>query len=82
LRSWKRFVIFAESKRIPPALVAIAWVTAQGGDSREQLAEALGSLAVHLAEEDIDAIEKAIPKGAAAGARCPEAQMAHLDSER
>jgi aryl-alcohol dehydrogenase-like predicted oxidoreductase len=72
---------FAESKKITPALVAIAWVAAQGSDivpligarSRERLAEALGSLAVQLADEDIEAIEKAIPKGAAAGALCGSA---------
>jgi hypothetical protein len=28
------------------------------------------------------AIERAVPKGAAAGARYPEAQLAHMDSER
>jgi pyridoxine 4-dehydrogenase len=80
---------FAESKGITPAQAAIAWVAAQGSDivpligarTRERLAEALGSLAVQLTTEDINAIEKAIPKGAAAGARYPEAQMAHLDSE-
>jgi aryl-alcohol dehydrogenase-like predicted oxidoreductase len=80
----------AESKGITPAQAAIAWVAAQGSDivpvigarTRERLAEALGSMAVQLRPEDVEAIERAIPKGAAAGARYPEAAMAHLDSEQ
>ncbi|MER6981883.1 aldo/keto reductase, partial [Streptomyces carpinensis] len=31
---------------------------------------------------DLGAIEEAVPADAAAGERYPEAQMAHLDSER
>jgi aryl-alcohol dehydrogenase-like predicted oxidoreductase len=80
----------AESKGITPAQAAIAWVAAQGSDIvpligariRERLAEALGSLVVQLSHQDIEAIERAVPKGAAAGARYPEAAMAHLDSEQ
>jgi hypothetical protein len=37
---------------------------------------------VRLGPEDLAAIERAVPKGAAAGARYPEAAMAALDSER
>jgi hypothetical protein len=36
---------------------------------------------VTLTPEELAQIEQAIPAGAAAGARYPEMQMAHLDSE-
>ncbi len=79
----------AAAKGMTAAQAAIAWVNAQGSDivpiigarRRDQLAEALGS-AAQLSRGDIAMIERAIPKGAAAGARYPEAHMAQLDSER
>ena len=72
------------------AQVAIAWVVAQGRDivpligarRRDRLAEALGALDVKLSSDDLAAIERAVPKGAAAGTRYPEPAMAHLDSEK
>ncbi len=77
-------------RRISVAQLAIAWVRAQGADivpligarRREQLTEALGALPVRLTSEDLAAIERAVPRGAAAGERYAPAQMAHLDSER
>jgi aryl-alcohol dehydrogenase-like predicted oxidoreductase len=80
----------AAAKGVTVAQIAIAWVAAQGNDivpvigarRRDRLEEALGSTSVHLDAGDLAAIEQAIPKGAAAGERYPEAQMAHLDSER
>ncbi len=70
--------------------MAIAWVAAQGPDilplvgarRRDRLAEALGATRVQLSQDDREAIERAVPKGAAAGTRYAEQQMAHLDSER
>ncbi|WOS64431.1 aldo/keto reductase [Sinorhizobium fredii] len=72
------------------AQIAIAWVAAQGRDivplvgarRRDRLSEALGSQAVRLDAGDLAAIERAVPKDAAAGARYPEAQLVHMDSER
>ena len=72
------------------AQVAIAWVLTRGDDiiplvgarTRERLQEALGALDADLDADDLDALERAIPPGAAAGARYPEAQMSVLDSER
>ncbi len=80
----------AEGKGASVAQIVIAWVLARGNDivplvgsrKRPQLAEALGALDVALTAEDLTAIERAVPKGAAAGERYPAAQMAHLDSER
>jgi len=52
-----------------------------GARQRTRLEEALGSLGVALTADDLAAIERAVPKGAAAGERYAAAQMAHLDSE-
>jgi aryl-alcohol dehydrogenase-like predicted oxidoreductase len=79
----------AEAKGASVAQIAIAWVLAQGGDivplvgarRRERLEEALGALSVSLGPDDLAALERAVPKGAAAGERYPAAQIAHLDSE-
>ncbi|MGW2930773.1 aldo/keto reductase [Streptomyces sp. NPDC001156] len=80
----------AEQKGVSVAQLAIAWVLSRGGDivplvgarTRERLSEALGALDVTLDEADLAAIEAAVPADAAAGARYPEMQMTHLDSER
>ncbi len=80
----------AESKGVSVAQIAIAWVMAQGKDimpligarRRDRLTEALGALDVRLNAEDIAAIERVVPKGAAAGERYAAEQMAMLDSER
>lgn len=79
----------AQAKGVSVAQIAIAWVAAQGDDivplvgarTRARLAESLGALDVTLSAADLAAIEQAAPKGAAAGTRYAEAQMAHLDSE-
>jgi len=72
------------------AQVAIAWVLSRGEDivalvgssRRERLAGALGALDLRLGEDALSALERAVPAGAAAGSRYPEAAMAQLDSER
>jgi len=73
-----------------PAQVAIAWVAAQGNDivplvgarRRDRLSEALGALNVKLTNAHLAALAKAFPPGAAAGERYPQAQLAHMDSEK
>ncbi|CAM5552104.1 aldo/keto reductase [Streptomyces abikoensis] len=80
----------ADGKGVSVAQTAIAWVLAQGEDivplvgarRRDRLTEALGALDVTLDGSDLAAIEQAVPAGAASGARYPESQMSHLDSER
>jgi len=76
------------------AQVAIAWVIARaamqqasmvpliGARRRDRLAESLGALSVRLSEEQLAEIERTVPPDAAAGARYPEAQLVHMDSER
>jgi len=51
-------------------------------DANLALVEALGSVHVALAASDLAAIEVAVPKDSAAGARYPSAAMADLDSEK
>ncbi|WP_034092728.1 aldo/keto reductase [Streptacidiphilus albus] len=80
----------AEARGATVAQTAIAWVLAQGEDivplvgarRRERLTEALGALELTLTAEDLQAVEAAVPAGAAAGDRYIAAQMAHLDSEK
>lgn len=80
----------AKAKGASVAQIAIAWVVAQGKEiipvigarRRDRLTEALGALKVELSGADLAAIERVIPKNAAAGGRYPEAQLTHLDSER
>ncbi|MEP0324784.1 aldo/keto reductase [Bauldia litoralis] len=72
------------------AQVAIAWVLAQGSDivplvgarRLDRLTEALGALDLELDEDDLAAIERAVPPDAAAGTRYATEHMAMLDSER
>ena len=80
----------ADAKDTTVAHLAIAWVLSRGEDvvplvgarQRDQLVEALGALEVDLSTEDLEAIERAVPRGAAAGDRYHAPQMASLDSEQ
>jgi aryl-alcohol dehydrogenase-like predicted oxidoreductase len=86
--------VIAAQIGVSVAQVAIAWVASQaaaqkvsiiplvGARRRDRLTEALGALDVSLSAQDLAALEQALPPGAAAGERYPEAQLAHLDSER
>ncbi|AXB45813.1 aldo/keto reductase [Amycolatopsis albispora] len=79
----------AEAKGATPTAVAIAWVLTRGehvvplvgARKPERLAEALAAVDLELTDEDLAAIEAAVPAGAAAGPRYPEPLMEHLDSE-
>lgn len=80
----------AANRGITLAQAAIAWVAAQGEDivplvgarRRDRLQESLDALDISLAAEDLAAMERAVPKGAAAGGRYPDQQLAFMDSER
>jgi len=80
----------ATSRGASVAQIAIAWVAAQGDDivplvgarRRDRLAEALGSMNLSLSAADLAAIQRAVPRNAAAGDRYPEHSMRDLDSER
>jgi aryl-alcohol dehydrogenase-like predicted oxidoreductase len=80
----------AQRKGATVAQLAIAWVAAQADDivplvgarTRERLSEALGAVELELDASDIAEIERAIPKGAAAGERYAPVLLAELDSEK
>ena len=79
----------ADGLGVTLAQLAIAWVLARGEEivalvgttRRTRLDEALGALAVTLDADTLAALDAALPPGAAAGGRYPEAGMAQLDSE-
>ncbi|MDT7588029.1 MAG: hypothetical protein QOE32_5579, partial [Pseudonocardiales bacterium] len=80
----------AEARGASPAQVAIGWALSRGADivplvgarTRDRLAEALGAAELPLSDDDLAAVERAVPPGAAAGDRYDAHQMAVLDSER
>jgi aryl-alcohol dehydrogenase-like predicted oxidoreductase len=80
----------AEAKGATVAQIAIAWVLSRGEDvvplvgarTRVRLTESLGALELELSDDELAAIERAVPAGAAAGERYDDQQMAILDSER
>jgi aryl-alcohol dehydrogenase-like predicted oxidoreductase len=81
--------VVADARSATVAQIAIAWVLQRGEDivplvgarRRDRLVEALGALEIRLSADDLAAIERAVPPGAAAGDRYQAPQMAVLDSE-
>jgi len=77
----------AARKGCTPAQLALAWLLAQGPDivpipgtrRRVHLAENVAAATLALRSCDLMALEEIFPRGAAAGARCPESQMAWVD---
>ena len=53
-----------------------------GARRRDRLSESLGALDLQLSQNDLAAIEAAVPADAAAGTRYDAMQMSFLDSER
>ena len=80
----------AAGKGITQVQLAIAWalkkksfiVPVIGARTRAQLAEALRALEVTLSNEEITAVEAAVPAEAVAGTRYDAIQMRNLDSEK
>jgi len=78
-----RIAEISRRKKCTPGQLALAWLLAQGDDiipipgtkHKERLRENIGALAVSLTDDDLAQISKAVPAGAAAGLRYPEAQM-------
>src|SRR5437870_5244826 len=78
-----RIESIAKEKGCTPAQLALAWLLALGRDivpipgtkRRERLEENVQALGVRLEARDAERIGAAIPAGAAAGTRYPEAQM-------
>ena len=78
-----RIEAIAAEKRCTPAQLVLAWLLAQGDDivpipgtkRIARLTENLGALEVRLTRDDVQRISAAVPVGAAAGGRYPEAQL-------
>jgi len=83
----RRLEELAREKRCSAAQLALAWVLAQGEDivpipgtkRRKYLQENVGALDVVLTSEDLARINEALPAGAVAGARYPDAAMALVE---
>jgi aryl-alcohol dehydrogenase-like predicted oxidoreductase len=79
----KRIEAIAAEKGCTPAQLVLAWLLAQGDDvvaipgtkRRDRLEENVNALKVKLTPEDVRRIAEAVPAGAAAGTRYPEAQL-------
>jgi aryl-alcohol dehydrogenase-like predicted oxidoreductase len=86
----ERLRAIAAQRGVSVQQLAIAWVSSRGDDilpligarRRDQLNEALAALEITLSDDELEAIERAVPDGAIAGTRYGRAQMADLDSER
>ena len=80
----------AAGRGITQSQLALAWALAKGSKlipvigsrTRAQLAESLGALEVSLTQDEIAAIEAAVPADSVAGTRYDAQQMRVLDSER
>src|SRR5262245_2191035 len=79
----KRIEALAAEKGCTPAQLVHAWLLAQGDDvvaipgtkRKDRLEENANAMKVKLTPEDVREIAEAVPKGASAGARYPEAQL-------
>jgi len=77
----------ARAKGCTPAQLALAWVLARGEDivpipgtkRRKYLDENIGALDVELNDGDLKRIDRALPRGAATGARYAAPQMAAVN---
>jgi aryl-alcohol dehydrogenase-like predicted oxidoreductase len=82
----QRIQDIARAKRCTPGQLALAWLLAHGDDvvpipgtkRKERLMENIGALAVELTDDELGQIADAVPVGAAAGLRYPEALMKSL----
>jgi aryl-alcohol dehydrogenase-like predicted oxidoreductase len=79
----QRVQAISRAKGITPGQLTLAWLLAQGDDivpipgtkKSARLRENIGALAVKLTADELRQISEAVPVGAAAGLRYPEAQM-------
>ena len=79
----RRIEEIAREKGATSSQLALAWLLAQGEDvfpipgtkRRSYLEENVEALSINLTKEDLARINEAMPPGAAAGSRYPEAQM-------
>ena len=83
----KRVQSLAAEKKCTPAQLALAWLLAQGEDivpipgtkRQKYLEEDIAAVNIRLSPEELARIEKAAPKGVAAGQRYPEEGMSRVN---
>jgi aryl-alcohol dehydrogenase-like predicted oxidoreductase len=83
-----RLAVIAKEKDASLAQIALAWVLAKGDDiipipgtkKLSRLSENLGALDVALSDDDLKAIEDAVPADAVAGPRYPETTSSTLNA--
>ncbi len=79
-----RVQALAEERGVSPAQLALAWVHAKGQDivpipgtkRPERLAENVAALEVQLSDDDVAALDQAVPADAVVGGRYRDAEMA------
>jgi len=82
----RRVEEISRKKQCTSGQLALAWLLAQGDDivpipgtkHRDRLVENIGAVSVRLTADELAQITAAVPVGAAAGLRYPEAQMKSL----
>ena len=83
----ERLEEIARQKKCTPAQLALAWLLAQGDDvvpipgtkRRKYLEQNADAVRVTLAREELERINQALPRGAAAGQRYPERAMQRVN---
>ena len=83
-----RLAIIAKEKDASLAQIALAWVLSKGDDiipipgtkKLSRVSENIGGLEVTLSDEEVRAIEDAVPADAVAGARYPESSSSTLNA--
>jgi aryl-alcohol dehydrogenase-like predicted oxidoreductase len=83
----ERLEEIARQKKCTPAQLALAWLLAQGDDvvpipgtkRRQYLEQNADAVRVTLAREELERINQALPRGAAAGQRYPEQAMQRVN---
>jgi aryl-alcohol dehydrogenase-like predicted oxidoreductase len=79
----KKVEQFARDRHCTPGQLVLAWLLARGRDivpipgtkRRDRLEENVGAARVQLSARDVEQLSEAVPVGAAAGLRYPEAMM-------
>ena len=82
----ERVEAISREKGVTAGQIALAWVLSHGNDivpipgttSVRHLEENVAALGIHLSGDDLARIEEVFPRGAASGARYPEAAMRTL----
>ncbi len=80
----------AAARGVSPVQMAVAWVLSRGEQivpilgarTVRQVEEMLGAVELTLSDEELQALEQAVPAGEVAGTRYDKQAMTHLDSER